>query len=105
MTRAMAKISRDTPIRTMNEVPSRFARRRTTGGIFFAMRFRSVERLRSVELGGAGGIAPARFLIRYSFISISRKLKPKPATLNAFAVSESAGTETRLLAANTATWS
>ena len=104
MTRAMAKISRETPIRTMNEVPSRFARRRTTGGIFSRCAFVRLNDFVRLNLGGPADCA-GPILIRYSFISISRKLKPKPATLNAFAVSESAGTETRLLAANTATWS
>ena len=45
------------------------------------------------------------FCAAYSVISIRRKVKPMPVSPNALLVSDSAGTETRLLAANTAVWS
>ena len=96
MTRAIAKISMETPISTIKDVPSRFARRRMTG---ISTCFRR-RRKRWPAANRRPGIAAA-----YSVISIRRKVKPMPLRPNALAGSDSAGTDTRLLAANTAFWS
>ena len=53
----------------------------------------------------AGGEPPAGVAAAYSVISIRRKVKPMPVRPNALLGSDSAGTDTRLLAANTAFWS
>ena len=90
ITRAIAKISIETPSRTMQEIPTRRTKIRSVG---------VTTQLYTAGRAGRQNARPAAE--RYSVISIRRNEKPKPSSPKAMAGSLSAGTLTRLDAAKT----